>query len=144
MISGELKRRSDDGGFGGFGNFGFGYRRHRGGDPALSAKQRIAGHGSCRKYTLKSLNVPAATRLQQLRINLQRLRDLMTPRVEDRYVLVNAAAFQLEAVDHYQVELRHHVIVGKPERQTPTVRATIRALNFFPYWRVPESWPRST
>ncbi len=31
------------------------------------------------------------------------------------------------------------MIVGKPERQTPTVRATIRALNFFPYWRVPES-----
>ena len=37
------------------------------------------------------------------------------------------------------MELRHRVIVGKPERQTPTVRATIRALNFFPYWRVPES-----
>ena len=37
------------------------------------------------------------------------------------------------------MELRHRVIVGKPERQTPTVRATIKALNFFPYWRVPES-----
>ena len=35
--------------------------------------------------------------------------------------------------------MRHRVIVGKPERQTPTVRATIKALNFFPYWRVPES-----
>jgi murein L,D-transpeptidase YcbB/YkuD len=31
------------------------------------------------------------------------------------------------------------VIAGKPERQTPTVRATIKAINFFPYWRVPES-----
>ena len=31
------------------------------------------------------------------------------------------------------------MIAGKPERQTPSVRATIKALNFFPYWRVPES-----
>ena len=59
--------------------------------------------------------------------------------MEDRYILVNVAAFQLEAVERHQVELRHRVIAGKPERQTPTVRATIKALNFFPYWRVPES-----
>src|SRR5262249_35950380 len=78
-------------------------------------------------------------RLAQLRTNQQRLRELMAQRVEDRYVLVNAAAFQLEAVERHQVELRHRIIAGKPERQTPSVRATIRALNFFPYWRVPES-----
>ena len=42
-------------------------------------------------------------------------------------------------MERHQVELRHRVIAGKPERQTPTVRATIKALNFFPYWRVPES-----
>ena len=59
--------------------------------------------------------------------------------VEDRYVLVNIPAFQLEAVDKYEVQLRHRVIVGRPERQTPEVRAMIKALNFFPYWRVPDS-----
>jgi L,D-transpeptidase YcbB len=48
-------------------------------------------------------------------------------------------AFQLEAVERNEVELRHRVIAGKPERETPSVRAQIRALNFFPYWRVPDS-----
>ncbi len=48
-------------------------------------------------------------------------------------------AYQLEAVEGYEAVLRHRTIVGKPERQTPTVKATIRALNFFPYWRVPDS-----
>src|SRR5262249_17077368 len=86
-----------------------------------------------------ALNVPAQARLQQLRINLARLRELTQHRIEDRYVLVNAPAFQLEAVEHHQVELRHRVIAGKPERPTPSVRATIKALNFFPYWRVPDS-----
>jgi murein L,D-transpeptidase YcbB/YkuD len=99
---------------------------------------RVTGRAD--RATLQALNIPAHARLAQLRINQQRLRDLLsTHRGEDRYVLVNAAAFQLEAVDKHEVEQRHRVIVGKPERQTPTVRATIRALNFFPYWRVPES-----
>jgi murein L,D-transpeptidase YcbB/YkuD len=84
------------------------------------------------------LNVSAQERLAQLKLNLQRLQNLMHG-VEDRYVLVNIPAFQLEAVNKYEVQLRHRVIVGRPERQTPEVRAMIKALNFFPYWRVPES-----
>ena len=95
--------------------------------------------GRVDKPTLAALNGPAQARLQQLRVNLQRLRDLTTQRIEDRYVLVNVPAFQLEAVERHEVELRHRVIAGKPERETPTVKAQIRAINFFPYWRVPDS-----
>ena len=95
--------------------------------------------GRVDRATLQALNIPAQVRLAQLRVNQQRLRDLLAQKMDDRYVLVNAPGFQLEAVERHEVALRHRVIVGKPERQTPTVRATIRALNFFPYWRVPES-----
>jgi murein L,D-transpeptidase YcbB/YkuD len=84
------------------------------------------------------LNTTADERLAQLKLNFQRLQSLMHG-VEDRYVLVNIPAFQLEAVDKYEVQLRHRVIVGRPQRQTPEVRAMIKALNFFPYWRVPDS-----
>jgi murein L,D-transpeptidase YcbB/YkuD len=63
----------------------------------------------------------------------------MTPRPEDRYILVNAAAYQLEAVERGEVQLRHRTIVGRAERQSPVVRANIRAVNFFPFWRVPDS-----
>jgi murein L,D-transpeptidase YcbB/YkuD len=94
--------------------------------------------GRVDRQTLQALNVPVLARLGQLRVNLQRIRDLMA-RNDDRYILVNAAAFQLEAVEKQQVDLRHRVIVGKVERQTPIVRANIRALNFYPHWRVPES-----
>ena len=101
--------------------------------------QGLRVSGRVDRSTLQALNISAQARLAQLRINQQRLRELLSQKMDDRYVLVNAAAFQLEAVERHQVELRHRVIVGKPDRQTPTVRATIRALNFFPYWRVPES-----
>lgn len=95
--------------------------------------------GRIDRPTAAQLAVPARARLEQLRLNQRRLRDLMTGRIEDRYVLVNAPAFQLEAVENHQVQLRHRVIAGKPDRQTPSVKASIRALNFFPYWNVPDS-----
>ena len=95
--------------------------------------------GRVDKPTLLALNVPAQARAQQLKLNLGRLRELMATRIEDRYVLVNPPAFQLEAVERGEVQQRHRVIAGRVERQTPVVKATIRALNFFPYWRVPDS-----
>jgi L,D-transpeptidase YcbB len=95
--------------------------------------------GRMEQSMIPALNITAAARLDQLKRNLRRLQELMHGRVEDRYVLVNAPAFQLEAVEGFEVRQRHRVIVGKPERQTPEIRATIRALNFFPYWNVPES-----
>ena len=131
IISGELSRR---------GGSGFGYGDDM--EPAVRRFQHNNGlrvSGRVDKPTLQALNVPAQARLAQLRVNLQRLKELMAQRIEERYVLVNVAAFQLEAVERHQVELRHRVIAGKPDRQTPTVRATIKAINFYPYWRVPES-----
>lgn len=95
--------------------------------------------GRVDKTTLLALNVPAQARLAQLKLNLGRLHELTQQRVEDRYVLVNPPAFQLEAVERGEVQQRHRVIAGRVERQTPVVKATIRALNFFPYWRVPDS-----
>lgn len=85
------------------------------------------------------LNVTADQRLEQLKLNFERLRALGSCGSEDRYVFVNVPAFQLEAVERREVQQRHRTIVGRTERQTPDVRATIKALNFFPYWRVPES-----
>ncbi len=95
--------------------------------------------GRVDQLTLAALNISAPERLAQLKLNHKRISDLMSEPIEDRYVLVNIPAFQLEAVERYQVEQRHRVIVGRPERQTPTLKATIKGLNFFPYWKVPDS-----
>ncbi|MBA2127494.1 hypothetical protein DLM45_14865 [Hyphomicrobium methylovorum] len=94
--------------------------------------------GRVERSVYAELNATAEERLAQLRLNLDRLHNLMHG-IEDRYILVNVPAFQLEAVDKYEVQLRHRVIVGRPGRDTPDLRATVKALNFFPYWRVPDS-----
>ena len=95
--------------------------------------------GRLDRPTRAQLAVSPAARLAQLQLNRRRLAKLMEGRVEDRYILVNSASYELEAVERYEVQQRHRVIVGKPDRQTPDVSATVRALNFFPYWRVPDS-----
>lgn len=95
--------------------------------------------GRLDRPTRAQLAVTAEARLRQLELNRRRIADLIKGRIEDRYVLVNVPAYQLEAVERYEVKQRHRVIVGKESRQTPAIAATIRGLNFFPYWRVPDS-----
>jgi murein L,D-transpeptidase YcbB/YkuD len=89
--------------------------------------------------TRRALNVPAHERLRQLEINLARLNELMKVNKADRYVLVNVPAYQLQAVDGGRLALQSNVVVGKPARETPSVSALIKELNFYPYWRVPDS-----
>lgn len=89
--------------------------------------------------TLAALNISAEERLAQLKLNHGRILELVQQPPEERYVLVNIPAFQLEAVERYQTVLRHRVIVGRNGRETPTLRAMIKNVNFFPYWRVPDS-----
>lgn len=132
-ISGDLspKRSSFEG-------YDFGPRLRK----AVERFQRRHGlrvTGRVQRATYAALNVTAEKRLQQLRLNERRLRDLLNQPMESRYVLVNVPAYQLEAVENYTVQRRHRVIVGRPGRDTPDLKATIKALNFFPYWKVPNS-----
>lgn len=105
----------------------------------FQARHGLRESGRVDRPTLAALNVTAQGRLDQLRVNYQRVSELLQQQVEQRYVLVNVPAFQLEAVDNFNVEQRHRVIVGRLGRDTPTLRASIRAMNFFPFWRVPDS-----
>ena len=88
------------------------------------------------KYTYAALNVSAAVRLQQLQINLVRLRS-MSGFLGDRYVVVNVPAMQVEAVENGRVVSRHNAIVGRVSRQTPLVNSKINEIIVNPYWHVP-------
>ncbi|MDA7949516.1 MAG: L,D-transpeptidase family protein [Hyphomicrobiaceae bacterium] len=98
---------------------------------------RVTGFVDTR--TKRALNVPAQQRLRQLETNMVRLQDLMKVNKAGRYVLVNVPAYTLQAVQGGTLGLQSRVVVGKPSRATPNVSAKIKELNFFPYWRVPDS-----
>lgn len=89
--------------------------------------------------TLRVMNVPAQTRLEQLRLNLSRQLERGEADLGERYVLVNIPEFRLQAVDGEIVHLRSNVVVGKSSRKTPELSALIKNVNFYPFWRVPDS-----
>jgi murein L,D-transpeptidase YcbB/YkuD len=100
------------------------------------APDGIVGHRS-----IKAMNVPVSQRIKQIAINIKRLNKL-APKLGRRYVFVNIAGQEVEAVSDGKVDLRRRVIVGKQDRQTPeyTSKITFVALN--PYWNVPQSIAR--
>lgn len=90
--------------------------------------------------TLEMMNVSVSRRISQLQQNRVRLAG-MAPKVADagRYVFVNIAAQEVEAVADGRVEFRQRVVVGKQDRQTPELTSHISSVILNPYWFVPKS-----
>ena len=100
------------------------------------ASNGLAPTGIVDKRTIAALNVPAATRLKQLKTNLARLEQLSRT-IPQKYVVVNIPAAQVEAIESDRVITRHAGVVGKPERATPELRSAIHELNFNAVWHLP-------
>jgi murein L,D-transpeptidase YcbB/YkuD len=88
--------------------------------------------------TLVELNVPVTARVRQLQASANRLLGSKFP-FGDRYVAVNIPAATVEAVQAGTVAKRYVVVVGKPDRPSPTIAARIQNVNFNPTWTVPVS-----
>ncbi|MBU1174473.1 MAG: L,D-transpeptidase family protein [Alphaproteobacteria bacterium] len=88
--------------------------------------------------TYMMLNVPAETRLAQLRLNALRVQRFAQSLTE-RYILVNIPAAAIETVEVGQVFHRHTAVVGRIDRQTPILSSQVYEINFNPYWTVPKS-----
>jgi L,D-transpeptidase YcbB len=104
----------------------------------FQARHGLTVDGIAREQTVKAMNVPAETRLAQLRTNAVRLRSL-SGNLGPRFVVCNIPAAQLEAIEGNVVVSRHIAVVGKPDRPSPDVQSRIVEINFNPYWTVPVS-----
>ena len=94
--------------------------------------------GVLTKATLKELNVPASVRSRQLRLTAERLGHERFP-FGERYVLVNIAATEVEAIENGEVKHRYAAIVGDKDHPSPEINAKIVAININPTWTVPAS-----
>jgi len=91
--------------------------------------------------TIREMNVSAADRLQQININLERLRWLPND-LGDRYIMVNLANYRLIAIEDDQVKLDMRVIVGKTKRSTPSFSSQMTHIVLNPKWYVPNKLAR--
>lgn len=127
-LSGDLREAGS--GFGGF-------------DGALEkavkrfqASNGLSPTGIVDKRTVVALNVPAAARLRQLKVNLTRLQEYGRG-APKRYVAVNIPAAHIEAVEGDKVISRHSGVVGKVDRPSPLLRSAVHEINFNPIWTLP-------
>jgi murein L,D-transpeptidase YcbB/YkuD len=97
---------------------------------------RLTPDGSIGRATLDALNVSAATRADQIRVNLERARWVVGG-LSDTFLLVNLPAFKTYLIRNGKNVWETRTQVGKAGRQTPTFRADLRYIVFNPDWTVP-------
>ncbi len=96
----------------------------------------LATDGLVGKQTIAAMNVAVETRVDQLRLSLERLRWL-EHNADREFVAVNIAGFQLAYVKDQEIEWTTRVIVGTPYRSTPVFRSLMTYLEFNPTWTIP-------
>jgi L,D-transpeptidase YcbB len=86
--------------------------------------------------TLKRLNQPIASKIKNIKSNLERIRwiqkDLHQP-----YVWVNVPKMDLEYIDNDSTQFKMKVVVGRTSRPTPMLNAIMSNVVINPGWNVP-------
>lgn len=94
--------------------------------------------GAVGPATLKAMAVPAADRLRQIEVNMERLRWLPAE-LGERYVQVNIADFTLSVIENDLTLMSMRAIVGKDFQKTPVFTGSITDLELNPYWNIPST-----
>ncbi len=88
--------------------------------------------------TLQALNVPLASRIRQIELNLERLRWLPED-LGDPHVRINIPAYELGVIKNNNRVLSMRAIVGERYHQTPIFTRDMTYIVFNPYWHIPAS-----
>ncbi|KXX68611.1 murein L,D-transpeptidase [Flammeovirga sp. SJP92] len=108
---------------------------------SIIAFQKMYGleqDGKVGKATLKALNVPISSRINTLRVNMERAR-WINHEDDDNFIFVNIADFTLYLHKHGEWYYTTNVVVGKPYHQTPVFKAKMSYIDINPTWNVPYS-----
>ncbi|MGK2860504.1 MAG: L,D-transpeptidase family protein [Chitinophagaceae bacterium] len=98
----------------------------------------LKADGLVNKTTLTEMNVPVSHRIQQLLINMDRMRWLPVQPQGD-LLLVNIPAFILHAIENNKKVFDMEVVVGKEGHDTRVFTGNLNQVVFSPYWNVPVS-----
>lgn len=94
--------------------------------------------GTIGKAFIKQLNVPPAQRLQQILINLERLRWL--PDMNDSAsIIVNIPEYKMYVYNQGQLQFDMDVVVGAAATGTVIFTGNLKYIVFSPYWNIPVS-----
>ncbi len=88
------------------------------------------------KKTIAAMNVPVKDRINQIRVNLERLRWAMRE-ISDDFLLVDIAGFDAYLMKHGEKVWQEKIVVGKAYAATPIFKGYLKYLEFNPTWTIP-------
>jgi murein L,D-transpeptidase YcbB/YkuD len=94
--------------------------------------------GRVDSQTLAELNVPVASRIRQVELNLDRWRWLPDD-LGERHFRVNIPYFHFEAYEHGELALDIRAVVGKKGNETPIFSDEMTHVVMSPYWNIPSA-----
>lgn len=98
--------------------------------------------GKADRALINALNKPIQDRIQQMLINLERMR--WTPMVPDgRFILVNIPEYKLHVIENRKEVFNMGIVVGKAANQTVIFSKEMENIVFSPYWNIPPSIVKS-
>lgn len=96
--------------------------------------------GTAGKTFLKDVNISVEERIQQILINMERMRWLPgTTKDSGRSIMVNIPEFKLHVYEYGQPAWEMDVVVGKEGNNTTVFTGRLSNIVFSPYWNVPAS-----
>ena len=98
----------------------------------------LIAKGNIGKKTIAALNVPVEKRIEQMRLNLDRIKWLHE-RNEKRHVMINIPAFTLFFEEDKKLIQEMRVIIGKRKNPTPIFSDVVETIVLNPYWNIPKS-----
>lgn len=110
-------------------------------EAAIKAYQATVGITPDGKITaplVKSLNVPAMQRVEQLLVNMERMRWLPVKK-EGKLIMVNIPEFTLHVTEGDNHVIHMPVVVGKEGHTTTMFSDDLELVVFSPYWNIPSS-----
>ncbi|UTD53885.1 L,D-transpeptidase family protein [Halomonas sp. MS1] len=100
-------------------------------------RHQLQEDGVVGQRTRLALNTPVTSRIDQLRVNLERARWIRPIQTNEPRVWVDIAGYRL----HYTRPNGEHwdtrVVVGTPRRETPIIHSAISHLTINPSWTIP-------
>ena len=106
----------------------------------FQARHGIDAQGKLGPQTIAELNQPLSSRVEQLRLTLERYRWL-PHNFDQPPILVNIPEFRLRGYNEQgKMAISMPVVVGRAMRtETPVMQEDLKYLIFWPYWNVPPS-----
>ena len=98
----------------------------------------LDAEGVIGKETIAALNTPIEKRIEQIRLNLDRIKWLHE-RNSKRHIMINIPAFTLFFEEDRALRQQMKVIIGTRKNPTPIFSNTVQTIVLNPHWNVPKS-----